>query len=81
MSENFQLGSSETTEECWLKFHQYKIFDTSFKQQAGYLCVGTDGNFYVEPFVPNPPLNSSNTNLTSSNLGKQEKLSDLKKNI
>ena len=51
MSQNFQIGDSETQQECWLKFHQYLIYNTDFKNNPGYICIGTDGNFYVEPFA------------------------------
>lgn len=58
MNYNFQIGGNiPQNESAVLSFGQYEIYNTNMASGgSGYLCFNADtGNFYIEPFVPNPP--------------------------
>ena len=72
MSDNFQIGSSNAEGDCWLKFHQYTLFDTTkFTTSGPIYWDNTEKCFYVftppnpEP-ISEPEVLIDNTSVFSS---------------
>jgi len=78
MSDNFQIGSSLATEDCWLKFHQFSIFDTTkFTTSGPIYWDNTEKCFYVftppsqTTEIPNEIITDNTSKSLIANLGKK----------